>query len=52
MDKTRACCPQARASEVEPAPLPLTPREDWPEPSGEEVAANMPRYYPLGETRC
>ncbi len=34
-------------AKAEPAPLPLVAQEDWPEPSGEEVAAtNTPRYYP------
>jgi len=38
---------EGAAREEEPAPLPLVPQEDWPEPSGEEVAAaQAPRYYP------
>ena len=35
-----------KPAKVEPAPPSLVP-QDWPEPSGEEVAAvNTPRYYP------
>jgi sortase A len=38
--------PQAEPAQ-RPAPLPLVPQQDWPEPSGEEVAATQaPRYYP------
>jgi sortase A len=38
--------PKAKEEKGEPEPLPVA-AEDWPEPSGEEVAAaQSPRYYP------
>ena len=41
--------PKAKEEKREPLPVAV---EDWPEPSGEEVAAvEAPRYYPRNGTR-